>query len=326
MIYIGADPHTILSAAFEKCLIHGHKPVVVKSRFARLHSKIRAVRLVLICLAMPLMVLDIWVAALTRKPIVVREFWNLPLAAVCLLLWPLRHRIMFNINHNLSGLPQQFPASLRRMATMGFHFILFDGSDAAKQFPAEVLPAFHFPLFPCVVGSAARAPGSPPVLAVVGDFRAEKGDPVKIRTLIKTLAKDTRWTVHIGKHGNKAALFGNDEGITIVDTSSHADYLSFLSTADIVLVFADSTQYYVRHSGTVMDAIACGAVPIVPNLPVIASQVSNPDAVGITYSDLSDLEACVIKAISGREVFATNRPTYFDERQSVELMESISND
>jgi hypothetical protein len=164
------------------------------------------------------------------------------------------------------------------------------------------------------------------VLAVVGDFRAEKGDPEKIRTLLKALAEDTRWTVQIGKHGTKAALFGSGEGITVVDTSSHADYLRFLSTADAVLVFADADKYYARHSGTVMDAIACGAVPIVPDLPVIASQVHNPEVVGITYPDLSDLKAYVIKAIEEREAFAINRLAYFKARGSIELTENFTHD
>lgn len=326
MIFIGPDPHTILSRAFEKCTIGGRKPAIVKSRLSRLHSKSRTIRLIFVFLAVPLMVFDIWLSALRQSPVVIREFWNIPIAFVSPIIWPVRHKLYFNINHNLSGLPNRFPLSLYIMALLGFRFVLFDGSATASHFPAKVLRAFYFPLFPCIPGEFQHRTESLPMIAVVGDFRPEKGDPKLIRSLVEALSDDSRWTLKIGKHGNKPSLFEAHNNIVVVDTSTHSDYLRFLSSAVAILVFADADKYYVRHSGTVMDAIACGAVPIVPNLPVIASQVHCPIDVGVIYDDFSELKACATKAISLQDIFSVNRKTYFKFRDTVELTEVARHD
>jgi len=315
-----------LTEALQRCTVHGITPAIVRSRLSRWHATHRPPRLMMVVLAVPPMLFDIWWAVLRGKPVVVREFWNLPMAIVSPLLWPIRKRVLFNINHNLSGLPVHFPLTLKVLAWMGFRFFLFDGAAAAPHFPSGVLNAFRFPLFPCIAQAHSALQHDRPVLAVVGDFRPEKGNPEAIRSLLKTLAQDPRWRLRVGRHGQRVSLFDTTEAIETVNTSTHTDYLRFLAEADVVLVFADPAKYYVRHSGTVMDAIACGAIPIVPELPIIASQVSCPAAVGMVYRNMTDIEACVLNAIAEQGAYAQNRSIYLTARHRVELTEDSRHD
>lgn len=321
MIRFGADPHIVLTEALQQCTVRGRSPVIVKSRLSHWHAKHRIIRLLMVIMALPPMVFDIWMSVLRGKPVVVREFWNLPMAIISPLLWPIRTRVLFNINHNLSDLPANFPLTLQLMAWMGFRFVLFDGAAVVRHFPLGVRNAFYFPLFPCIAKVHSKRQFDRPVLAVAGDFRPEKGSPEAIRSVLIALARDQRWRFRIGRHGQRASLFDAGDAIETVDTSTYADYVRFLTDADIVLVFADPSKYYIRHSGTVMDAIACGAVPVVPDLPVIASQVSDPNAVGTIYQTMSDIESCVVKVISEMSVYAQNRGAYLATRRRIELTE-----
>ena len=127
----------------------------------------------------------------------------------------------------------------------------------------------------------------------------------------------------VGKYGKKTTLFERIDSVEKVKTDKYEEYLAFMQSVDILIVFADKQKYFYRHSGTVMEAIANGVIPIVPNYPILASQVNIPLPVGLTYESLEELYQLVNEALSMAESFRTNRLSYFEKRQKVELLERM---
>ena len=318
------DPHAELAGAIAELHVNGQQAMVVKSRLSTVRASARLVRLLLVLASMALMVVDIWRASFSRQYVVVREFWNIPLLCFAILIFPLRGRVLFNVNHNLSCLPYHFPRSISLLGFLGFRFILFDGQAAAQYFPRSVRNAFVFPLFPCsprgdqeIVASSIVKPK--PVVAIVGDLRPEKGDPTQISEVLSSLALAARWDIRLGYRHQAHMLARLPATIRLVDTDSRSKYFELLSAADVIVVFAERGSYFCRHSGTVMDAIACGAVPLVPELPVLVSQISNPVLVGVTYQTFKELEEGISRAIALSQVVEEQRNLYFSVRRSVNV-------
>jgi hypothetical protein len=324
MLTTCVDPHIVLTDALAALHVDGQKPSIVKSRLSTVRAQVRPVRFALVLASMAVMVVDIWQAVRRSRHVVVREFWNVPLFCFAFLLFPLRKRVLFNINHNLSGLPRRFPFSILILGILGFRFMLFDGEAALEYIPRRIRRAFAFPLFPCMprVDLAARSPrvrNVRPVVAVVGDLRSEKGDAAQISKILSALALDQRWDIFLGHRRQLPMQFHLAANITLVSTASHDKYLELLSIADVVVVFAERDRYFCRHSGTIMDAITCGAIPLVPALPVFASQVGNPAKVGETYRALGDLEDGINRAISLSRNLTGQRNQYFRARGLVNV-------
>ena len=95
--------------------------------------------------------------------------------------------------------------------------------------------------------------------------------------------------------------------------------MQFLSDSDVVLIFANQKQYFYRHSGTIMDTVACCAIPLVPNFPILASQVLEPAPVGAVYDSLSTIPDALTKLESSLPIFLENQKRYKAERACIEI-------
>jgi hypothetical protein len=107
--------------------------------------------------------------------------------------------------------------------------------------------------------------------------------------------------------------------VNVIGTESRVEYLTFLRTIDVLILFARKDRYYCRHSGTIMDAVACYAIPVVPNFPVLASQITLPVQVGLAYDGLEEIVSTIANARQNHCMFRENIPQYLRGRTAIEL-------
>jgi hypothetical protein len=206
---------------------------------------------------------------------------------------------------------------------MGFRFLLFDGLKVVNTLPKSMQKAFLTPFFPLVYSnsriSKSRKSEQRLIVSVVGDLRSEKGDVNEIGDLLGKLVDLQRWEIRCGVRETKVSPLKHIKGLNFFHTGSRMQYMQFLSESDVILIFANKKQYFYRHSGTIMDAVSCGAIPLVPNFPVLASQVREPVPVGEVYNSILSIPDILIKLELSLPMLVDNRNCYKDERAFVEF-------
>lgn len=320
MIYRDSDPHEILDEVLKNLRVEGLRPAVVKSRWSAVNSSYRPVRIFIVLVRSLAMVMDIVRAASSTRYVIVREFWNVPLLLMVPVLLGWRRRILWNVNHNLRNDSGGCPPVLSLAARGGFRFLLFDGSIAAASFPPHVRRAFSTPLFPVAVRSANRR-ARPDVVRVslVGEMRLEKIASGSLELVIGGLCRLPGVSLRIGVRRGVLPGAALPPGVELVDTSTREQYLKLLEDSDVVVILARRDAYYYRNSGTVLDAVSCGAWPIVPAFPVMKVQVGHPARVGSTYESESGIADAVEDAIDGLGSGDEQRSLYFLGRGLVNL-------
>lgn len=318
-----SDPHLVLNEAFDNFTINNISPTLVIFRLKTISSQFKLIRYLVILLNTIFLIIDIWKLKKRNKYIVIREFSNLPLLWLSFLVLPFRRKLFFNVNHNLSSLPTKFPWPIIFLCQLGFKFILFDGIEASKYFPKNCLKSFLFPPFPSreYISRPTKLPSKnhTPLITFVGDLRPEKGDSYKIAVALKRLSSTLKCTIVYGSKDGKLPKdidFGN---VKVVNTKTRSNYFKLLSKSSVVIIFAEKNTYFARHSGTIMDAVASGAIPLVPSLPIFISQIKNPVPVGVEYRGFGDLKSSVIIALDNLSKFKTHRAKYFNFRKIVNV-------
>lgn len=235
--------------------------------------------------------------------VLVREFDNLWILLLLPLLLTMRSRTLLNINQNFSpplgrGLRAR---SLGLLVRLGFNFLWLDG-EVARRDIAQAYPGIRLITAPFPVAAGARATRTPwrgdrPfVVGFVGYFRAEKGGVARVVEAAEAVAGAHGVQVRIGfwndaQRATAAAAAG--AGIELVNTYEPAQYHRFLSGCDAVVILAERSGYYYRHSGILMDCINHGVIPVCPRYPVFQSIVNRPEKVGAVYGDLAELRTAV---------------------------------
>jgi glycosyltransferase involved in cell wall biosynthesis len=233
-----------------------------------------------------------------RRRILLREFSTLPLLTVWPLLWPLRKNLYFLIHHNLQWTNRSriefFGLSL--LADLGAHWALLETQEfhdlTRFNIPADrnlVLP-HPIPNVGQTVLSARKKDGLP-IIGVAGWYRPEKGMSVLVELLQKTLPE---FDLLLGIPNPEAAA--HLDALT-VDTSAYADYMRMLSRCDVLVQNSAAESYFYRASGPVADAAACGTAVVVPDFPVLRSQISSPVSVGEVFRTLEMLPDAVRRAV-----------------------------
>jgi hypothetical protein len=268
------------------------------------------------------MLVDIVRSAFCSRYVIVREFWNVPLVIMLPFLFIWRKRILWNVNHNLrSGSSGTCPVALSLAARLGFRFLLLDGSAAVAGLPHHVRYAFSTPLFPITDRlRSRRAKRDVAHVSLVGDMRPEKVATGELERVVQQLSDLSRVHVQIGVRNGQLPEVRVQQNVTFADTSTRLQFLGLLGDSDIVVVLARRDAYYLRNSGTVLDAISCGAWPVVPAYPVLEVQVSHPVRVGSTYGPTSEIVAVVREAIASLESLESSRAAYFSGRGPVNLV------
>jgi hypothetical protein len=323
MIYKNEDPHLILNQAFERLKIKNEKIVFVQSRIVNWDSKFYLIKLSLVFMRSVLQVYDVLLSIIKfKKTIIVREFSNYAMLLFSPILFLFRKHILFNINQNLIGTNFNSFLPIKIMCSMGFKFLLLDGSLAVSLLPKIMRTQFLTPYFPItrrIKKSYKTSFKKKRILGIAGSARLKRIDQLGIQKVIKNLAQIKNWNIRISNSFNINNDLKNIKNIKFFNTRSRKKYLKFISSSDAILILANKKDYFYRNSGSIMDTISCGAVPIVPRFPVFISQINRPAKIGLVYESLENINKVLSSFNSSIDVLIKNRKRYFFERQIVNI-------
>ncbi|MBI6630994.1 hypothetical protein [Pontibaca salina] len=315
------DPHQIYTEAFRHLSVNGQPPIVVASRLKAYTSSYYPVRVVLSALAALFLVVDIYRARPRQHAVFVREFWTIPLLVTAPLIWPVARSVLFNVNHNLTGASDSVPWPIRLLARLGFQFVLFDGASSLAHFPAQVRPSLHTPLFPSVAPPRPRLGHALPIrVGLVGSIGSIGAKNELFFRKLTQIANEEDIELYYGARDDLPEPLRLIDGLRIYDTRSRENFRAYLELLDIAIFVASAESYYYRHSGTVMDAVSSGVIPVVPGFPVLRSQVSMPCPVGVYYDAFNQLPNAVCNAVAEFKTLSTNRTTWHGARAMAEII------
>jgi len=241
------------------------------------------------------------------RHILIREFSTVPLLAVFPLLYPLRRKLFFVINHNLQWAVrsriERF--ALTQLARSGACWALFETQDMPG------LTAFNIPSrrnlvlpHPVPGQNAAVKNSMRPVLGVAGYYRPEKGTDGLIE-LLKDSFADCELLLGVSDPSELKAV---PSGFRVVDTTTDEAYRQMLARCDVLVQNGARDSYFYRVSGPVADAAACGTAVVVPDFPLLRHQVASPVRIGGFFRNLEEMPEAVRAAIesvrSGQYDFA----------------------
>ena len=310
------DPHAVYEEAFEHLQINNAPPLLISSRLKNFSSPHYFGRVLLSLSGAFFLVVDIYRARPWQNVVLVREFWSLPLLLVAIFIWPVSRHVLFNINHNLVGAGSKAPLAIRVLARCGFSFVLFDGASTVDKFGSRYTKTFHTPLFPSVTLPETRVSASKPYkIGIVGSNVSIEASSNKFFEELDYISRDSRFKLLYGFRNYVPEAISKLDDIELIDTHSRESFKKYLSSLDFVVFVAQHETYYYRHSGTVMDAIANGVIPIVPEFPILKSQVSCPCHVGKTYNTQAGLAHAVESALQNRDTLVANQLSWHEARK-----------
>jgi glycosyltransferase involved in cell wall biosynthesis len=238
--------------------------------------------------------------------VVVREFLTLPLFAVAPFLVPWRHRIWFVCQHN-AAFARTHPVqriALQALRSLGFRFAVLEDvhawpDDLSGVQNAEGVRALLHPVPPKPPALRRYPADKPTTVGIVGLPRREKSLNWAADAILADMASGERLIdcrLLLGSPHSEHWRAYADRAL-VVDTSSNAAYLDALLACDVIVLPYDPSAYAYRCSGVLAEAVACGCAVVVPNLPVLRSQVQEPVPVGTTYSERSMLVDATARAV-----------------------------
>ena len=239
--------------------------------------------------------------------VIVREFLTSLLVLVWPLLWPLRGRVHFLVNHNLqeAGRRGFERRCLRLLGRCGCRFAGLELADGFAELGLPTTPERLLVLpHPLKVSGPSRPDPTVrrPVVGVVGEMRGEK-NATSLLEHLAALRADGRLDVDLllGCPDPTAAGRWRAEGFRIVDTTRLENYLGALDACDVVALNYERERYFWRASGVAADALARRAVVVCPDFPMMRHQLTWPRAVGATFGRLDDLAPALDRALALRE-------------------------
>ena len=237
--------------------------------------------------------------------VLVREFLTVPLLPVWLLIWPLRRRVAFLLNHNLQEAHRR-PLErlvLRLLAGSGCRFGCLETTEGCRAIGLSTTPdrllVLPHPLELTVPRRARR--DRRPVVGVVGEMRGEKG----VEPLLEVLAAERaagrlQADLLLGCPDPAAAGRWRSAGFEVIGTARGSDYLAALDRCDVVVINYRRERYCWRASGVAADALSRRAAVVCPDLPVMRHQLSWPAPVGALFTSLDQVAPAIGRALDLR--------------------------
>ncbi len=239
--------------------------------------------------------------------LVVREFLTVLLMVVWPLIWPLRRRVYFLINHNLQEAHRRVleRSVLRLLYRTGCRFACFETTVGCAEIgivpDAERFLVLPHPLAAAIVPRPRARAADEPVVGVIGAVRAEKGSEAMLEALLRLRHEGqlpARLVLGCPEAEVRAAW--QCRGFEVIDTSSRAAYLAALDLCDVVVLNYQRERYLYRPSGVAADALSRGAAVVCPDFPLMRLQLSAPAAVGAVFGSLDELAAATTQALALR--------------------------
>ncbi|MGH6945446.1 MAG: hypothetical protein ACREH6_14665, partial [Geminicoccaceae bacterium] len=238
--------------------------------------------------------------------LLVREFTTLMLLVVWPLIWALRERTCFLINHNLQEAHQRRfeRAALRILYRHGLRIACLETPAGLAELglpPDET----RILVLPHPLGALAPprpdSPAALPVIGVIGSVRPEKSSEDVLAMLLR-LREQGRLKARLvlGCPESEVRERWWNRGFEVFDTRSRAAYLDALDLCDVVVLNYRRDRYLYRASGVVADAVARRAAVVCPDFPLIRHQLSVPARVGCPFQKIGNLEQAITEALALR--------------------------
>jgi glycosyltransferase involved in cell wall biosynthesis len=239
--------------------------------------------------------------------ILVREFLTALLLIVWPLIWPLRRRVYFLINHNLQEAHRRIVERwvLRLLYRTGCRFACFETTAGFAEIgivpDAMRLLVLPHPLAGAIVVRPRAPAANEPVVGVIGAVRAEKGSEAILEALLR-LRQQGRLAARLvlGCPEAEVRAVWQPRGFEVIDTSSRAAYLAALDLCDVVALNYQRERYLYRPSGVAADALSRGAAVVCPDFPLMRLQLRAPAAVGAVFGSLDEFAAATTSALALR--------------------------
>lgn len=238
--------------------------------------------------------------------LVVREFLTQVVLLVWPLIWPLRRKVYFLVNHNLQEAHvRRFERiCLKILYRSGFRFACLETVEGFAELgilpkPERFLVVPH-PLWPL---APPRSPTTDrlPMIGVIGAIRGEKGSEEILSALASLRhAGRLRAQLLLGCPEPSARAVWAERGFEVVDTTDRRNYLAAFDRVDVIVLNYQRSRYYYRPSGVAADALGRRAAVVSHDFPAIRHQLTVPARVGVMFAACEDLESAIAEALALR--------------------------
>lgn len=215
----------------------------------------------------------------SKRYVLVREFSTYLIFLTILLVFPIRHRCVLLVAHNVqTALSRPHERWLLSVLNwLGVRFACLESDEGIRQ----VLGISNAIVFPHPIAFTPDNPleqaGDPAlvVVGVAGDLRPEKGLDKVIPALSHALNTMPGFEFRLGT-SNVALAQAQWPATTIHDTRDQNDYMAFLKGLDILVLSYPEETYRYRASGVIAEATGCRTAVICTDVPCLRAQVLSP--------------------------------------------------
>lgn len=256
--------------------------------------------------------------------IFLREFISPLLCISAILMFPIRKKLLLNVNHNFQRYEHRLihRLSIKFIDILGYSFFMFEYENTPFHLRNKII-SIPFLLEDIKLPSGKK---TIPTIGIVGAYREEKGMEELLRTLLKIHKKVGGFDMVFACDKQAILDVYQNDNITLINTLSFERYNDAINTVDILVFNYSELDYKIRHSGVITDSIFKGKIVIAPNYPVFQSQLSIPKRVGFNFDCLEGLDETVFDAIEfyKRKNLQKNFVQYFEYR-SIEAVSAKLN-
>lgn len=295
---------------------------VVKTLTSRYHSRFKVIKCVIFMFDLIYLPLVVWTSFFRNKfdLFFFREFNTLSFPIIAIFIFPLRHKILLNVNHNFQRCitSSLHARCIRLLDMLGFRLFNFESGAAPLTLNRKVI-SVPFPLHPSVISKPQFNfdNSTQKVIGVVGSIRDEKNIPKLLEVLNEQCS--SKFDLVLGCDDKLLLAEYNEKGWITYNTSTYTEYLKAIGECDVLVFNYSKYHYQYRHSGVLTDAILKRKIVVAPDYPYFSKQLNYPHKVGVTFKQLESLYKAVEEAV---EISFDNK--YFDAYLSKRSMKNVS--
>ena len=279
-----------------------------------------------------------------NQKVLVREFSNFYLFFLFPLVFLARKKFIYIVNHNLQIAQNSFLQKilLKFLYKIGTRFLFFESSKGIETIRnsgtkhQEIIAPFFVSkeiqqtidydtkfikninefktnnnILISIPGRPSLSKGSSKLLKYLSEF-IEKNPNINIRFLIS----NSLYKLINFKHYINNFFFCPPD-------DSHKYYSQIIALSDVALFNYESSHYYFRHSGVIIDCLSMNTAVICPNFPLLNNMVNYPVNVGITFEKLNSLEIILKNNLNKAWLNSINWERYLEERDVKKIAKKI---
>ena len=279
-----------------------------------------------------------------NQKVLVREFSNFYLFFLFPLVFLARKKFIYIVNHNLQIAQNSFLQRmfLKFLYKIGTRFLFFESSKGIETIRnirikhQEIITPFFVSkeinlginydnkfkktineiktnniILISIPGRPSFSKGSSKLLEYLNEF-VEKNSNSNFRFLIS----NSLYKLINFKHSIKNYFFCPPD-------DSHKYYSQIIALSDVALFNYESSHYYFRHSGVIIDCLSMKTAVVCPNFPLLNNMVNYPVNVGITFEKLNSLENILKNNVNKAWLNTINWEKYLEERDVKKIAEKI---